>query len=112
MPRESTASKRSASPASGKPEAESSSEGAPRAGRSGPRVFGRPFFQRRKSCPFSGPRALEIDYKDTKMLSRFISEYGKIMPSHITGVSTKKQRELTRAIQRARSLALLPYTTR
>lgn len=77
-----------------------------------PRLFGRPFFQRRKSCPFSGPKASEIDYKDMKLLSRYVSEYGKIIPSHITGVSAKKQRELATAVKRARILALLPFSTR
>lgn len=67
------------------------------------------FFRRRKSCPFDGPSAPVIDYKDTKLLSRFISERGKIVPSRITAVSAKKQRELTQAIKRARYLALMPY---
>ena len=70
----------------------------------------RPFFRRRKSCPFSGEGAPTIDYKDTKLLQRFISERGKIVPSRITAVSAKKQRELAKAIKRARFLALLPYT--
>ncbi|MCK5423888.1 MAG: 30S ribosomal protein S18 [Emcibacter sp.] len=69
----------------------------------------RPFFRRRKSCPFSGANAQKIDYKDVRMLSKFISERGKIVPSRITAVSTKKQRELAKAIKRARNLALLPY---
>ena len=69
----------------------------------------RPFFRRRKSCPFSGPNAPKIDYKDVKLLQRFISERGKIVPSRITAVSAKKQRELAQAIKRARYLALLPY---
>lgn len=69
----------------------------------------RPFYRRRKSCPFSGPNAPKIDYKDVRLLSRFISERGKIVPSRITAVSAKKQRELARAIKRARFLALLPY---
>ncbi len=72
----------------------------------------RPFFRRRKTCPFSGPNAPAIDYKDVKLLSRFISERGKIVPSRITAVSTKKQRELARAIKRARFLALLPYVVK
>ena len=54
----------------------------------------RPFFRRRKTCPFSGPNAPKIDYKDTRLLSRYISERGKIVPSRITAVSAKKQREL------------------
>ena len=68
-----------------------------------------PFTRRKKSCPFSGPNAPVIDYKDTKLLSRFLSERGKIVPSRITAVSAKKQRELSRAIKRARTMALLPY---
>jgi small subunit ribosomal protein S18 len=69
----------------------------------------RPFFRRRKSCPFSGPDAPTIDYKDIRLLQRFVSERGKMVPSRITAVSAKKQRELARAIKRARFLALLPY---
>jgi small subunit ribosomal protein S18 len=69
----------------------------------------RPFFRRPKSCPFSGPGAPKIDYKDVRLLSRFLSERGKIVPSRITAVSAKKQRELANAIKRARFLALLPY---
>ncbi|MEH6756810.1 MAG: 30S ribosomal protein S18 [Parasphingorhabdus sp.] len=71
--------------------------------------MGRPFFRRRKSCPFSGKNALPIDYKDVKMLQGYISERGKIVPSRITAVSAKKQRELSKAIKRARHLGLLPY---
>lgn len=69
----------------------------------------RPFFRRRKTCPFSGNNAPKIDYKDVRLLQRYISERGKIVPSRITAVSAKKQRELTTAIKRARLLALLPY---
>ncbi len=72
----------------------------------------RPFFRRRKTCPFSGPSGLKIDYKDVRTLQRFISERGTMVPSRITAVSTKKQRELARAIKRARYLALLPYIVR
>nr|WP_268238502.1 MULTISPECIES: 30S ribosomal protein S18 [Iodidimonas] len=72
----------------------------------------RPFFRRRKTCPFSGPDAQKIDYKDTKLLSRYISERGKIVPSRITAVSAKKQRELARAIKRARNIALLPFVVK
>ena len=68
-----------------------------------------PFFRRKKTCPFTGPNAPKINWKDTKTLSRFISERGKIMPSRITYVSPKKQRELSRAIKRARFMALMPY---
>ena len=69
----------------------------------------RPFFRRRKTCPFSGPNAPKIDYKDIKLLQRFISERGKMVPSRITAVSAKKQRALARAIKRARYIGLLPY---
>ncbi len=69
----------------------------------------RPFFRRRKTCPFSSPGAPKIDYKDIKLLQRFVSERGKIVPSRITAVSAKYQRKLAQAIKRARYLGLLPY---
>ncbi len=69
----------------------------------------RPFMRRRKSCPFTGKNAPKIDYKDVGLLQRYVSERGKMVPSRITAVSAKKQRELSRAIKRARFLALLPY---
>jgi small subunit ribosomal protein S18 len=72
----------------------------------------RPFFRRKKTCPFSGANAPKIDYKDTKLLMRFISERGKIVPSRITAVSTGKQRQLAIAIKRARFMALLPYVVK
>jgi len=72
----------------------------------------RPFFRRRKTCPFSGPNAPKIDYKDVRTLQRFVSERGKIVPSRITAVSAKKQRELAKAIKRARHLALLPFVVK
>src|SRR5512140_487226 len=72
----------------------------------------RPFFRRKKTCPFSGANAPKIDYKDVKLLQRYISERGKIVPSRITAVSAKKQRELATAIKRARFLGLLPYVIR
>lgn len=69
----------------------------------------RPFFRRQKTCPFTGEGAIKIDWKDTRTLSRYISERGKIVPSRITAVSQKKQRELAKAIKRARFMALMPY---
>jgi small subunit ribosomal protein S18 len=69
----------------------------------------RPFQRRRKTCPFSGTGAPKIDYKDSRLLGRYISERGKIVPSRITAVSAKKQRELANAIKRARFMGLLPY---
>jgi len=69
----------------------------------------KPFFRRQKSCPFTGDKAPAIDWKDTKTLGRFISERGKMVPSRITNVSQKKQRELAKAVKRARYMAMLPY---
>jgi small subunit ribosomal protein S18 len=69
----------------------------------------RAFFRRRKSCPFSGKNAPKIDYKDVRLLQGFMSERGKIVPSRITAVSAKKQRELGQAIKRSRQIGLLPY---
>lgn len=69
----------------------------------------RPFHRRRKTCPFSSDSSPKIDYKDVKLLQRYVSERGKIVPSRITAVSAIKQRELARAIKRARFLGLLPY---
>ncbi|WP_419255182.1 30S ribosomal protein S18 [Caulobacter sp. ErkDOM-YI] len=87
---------------------------APEAGAGAPAAGGarRPFFRRRKVCPFSGANAPKIDYKDVKLLQRYVSERGKIVPSRITAVSAKKQRELAKAIKRARFLALLPYVVK
>ena len=67
------------------------------------------FFGRRKTCPFSSESSPKIDYKDVRLLGRFVSERGKIVPSRITAANNKKQRELKQAIKRARFLALLPY---
>ena len=72
----------------------------------------RPFFRRKKTCPFSGDNAPKIDYKDVKLLQRYISERGKIVPARITAVSNKKQRILANAIKRARFMALLPYVVK
>ena len=69
----------------------------------------RPFFRRKKSCPFSGQHAPAIDWKDPRTLGRYVSERGKMMPSRITAVSQKKQRELAKAVKRARFMALMPY---
>ncbi len=69
----------------------------------------RPFFRRRKSCPVHGQWRPEDRLQDVKLLSRYISERGKIVPSRITAVSAKKQRDLAQAIKRARFLGLLPF---
>jgi small subunit ribosomal protein S18 len=83
-----------------------------REGRGGADGARRPFFRRKKTCPFSGDNAPKIDYKDVKLLQRYISERGKIVPSRITAVSNKKQRILANAIKRARFMALLPYVVK
>jgi len=60
-----------------------------------------------RECPLSGKDAPTIDYKNVKLLKKYISESGKILPSRVTSVSLKKQKELSRSIKRARLLALL-----
>ena len=64
-------------------------------------------FKFKKKCPLSGKGAPIVDYKNIKLLKRYVSENGKILPSRITSVSQKKQRELSLSIKRARNLALL-----
>ena len=71
----------------------------------------RPFFRRRKSSPFAHANSPKIDYKDIKLLQRFVSERGKIVPRRITAVTAGEQRQLAQAVKRARELALLPYVT-
>ena len=71
-----------------------------------------PFENKKKFCPFSQVGSPIIDYKDIRLLSRYITEKGKITPSRITGVSRKKQKELARAIKRARFLSLMSYTNK
>ena len=61
----------------------------------------------KKKCPLSGKGAPEVDYKNIKLLKKYVSENGKILPSRITNVSQKKQRELSVSIKRARNLALI-----
>jgi len=69
------------------------------------------FFKQSKACPLSEKGAPKVDYKNVKLLSKFISERGKMMPRRITSISAKKQRELANAIKRARNLALLPFVS-
>ena len=68
------------------------------------------FENQRKFCPFSRKNSPIIDYKDIKLLSRYITDKGKIIPSRITNVSRIKQKELSIAIKRARYIALMSYT--
>ena len=70
------------------------------------------YFRRRKFCRFTAEGVKEIDYKDLDVLREYINEPGPIVPSRITAVSSKKQRELARAIKRARFVALLPYAVK
>ena len=70
------------------------------------------FETRKRICPFSNKNSPNIDYKDIRLLSRYISEKGKITPSRITNVSNSKQKELARAIKRARFLSLMSYTNK
>ena len=67
------------------------------------------FISKRKFCYFKENGITEIDYKDTKLLRRFITDQGKIRPRRITGSSSKMHRKLVRAIKRARNIALMPF---
>ena len=67
------------------------------------------FQNKRKFCYFKENGIVEIDYKDVKLLRRFVNDQGKIMPRRITGTSAKMHRKLLRAIKRSRSIALMPY---
>ena len=69
------------------------------------------FVNKRNYCYFKENNITEIDYKDVKLLSRFITEHGKIMPRRVTGTSSKMHRKLVREIKRARNIALMPYAT-
>ena len=71
-----------------------------------------PFEDRKRFCPFSQKTSPIIDYKDIRLISRYISEKGKITPSRITNVSNSKQKELSRAIKRARFLSFMSYTNK
>ena len=65
--------------------------------------------RRKKACPFCTDKSIKIDYKDPDVLGKYISERGKILPKRMSGVCAIHQRELARAIKRARIVALLPY---
>lgn len=70
------------------------------------------FARRRKSDPLNAKGAPKIDYKDVRLLQRFTTEKGKIVPSRISAVCAKNQRKLAQAIKRARYLALMPYAAK
>ncbi len=67
------------------------------------------FQRRRKFCKFTAEGITEVDYKDIEMLKGFLTETGKIIPSRNTGTKARYQRQLSRAVKRARYLALIPY---
>lgn len=69
------------------------------------------FARHKKTCPFCSDKAGKIDYKDVKFLGRFITERGKMVPSRVSATCAKHQRELSKAIKRARILALLPFVS-
>ncbi|MDG2186883.1 MAG: 30S ribosomal protein S18 [Hyphomicrobiales bacterium] len=77
-----------------------------------PQTTKKPYFRNSRNCPLSEPDSPPIDYKNVRLLQKYISERGKMIPSRITSVSAKKQRELSIAIKRARFLGLLPYLLR
>ena len=80
--------------------------------RTAPQAGGRPMNRKhRKVCAFCVDKVEEIDYKDTAKLRRFTSDRAKILPRRVTGTCAYNQRELTKAIKRARHIALLPYTS-
>ncbi|HIA94045.1 MAG TPA: 30S ribosomal protein S18 [Candidatus Marinimicrobia bacterium] len=70
------------------------------------------FQNRKKFCYFKENGITDINYKDVKLLRRFVNDQGKIMPRRITGTSAKMHRKLVRAIKRSRSIALMPYVER
>ena len=70
-------------------------------------IFQNQKYKFKKKCPLSGKEAPSVDYKNVKLLKRYISENGKIIPSRVTSISQKKQRELSLSVKRARNLALI-----
>ena len=70
------------------------------------------FQNRKKFCYFKENGIADVNYKDVKLLRRFVNDQGKIMPRRVTGTSSKMHRKLVRAIKRARSIALMPYIER
>lgn len=74
------------------------------------RRFSNPGMRRKKVCQFCADKAEAIDYKDVEKLRKYITERGKILPKRVTGTCSMHQREVARAVKRARTVALLPYT--
>ncbi len=101
------------------PRQESSSSSGPRPAGRGPGgpggsggPGGRKFFRRKKVCKFCVEKIDAIPYRDVRTLQQFVAERGKIVPRRLTGVCTRHQRRLTRAIKQARNIALLPFAAR
>lgn len=93
-----------------KPRSEGHREGPREGGREGGEGRGGRFRRpRRKSCRFCAEKVVAIDYKNFNQIRSFVSERGKIVPSRMTGTCASHQRELTKAIKRARNIALLPF---
>lgn len=109
----------SGAPASSGPASSGSGPGSSSGPGSGPRPprtggpgGGRKFFRRKKVCKFCTEKIDAIPYRDVRLLQGFVAERGKIVPRRLTGVCTKHQRRLTRAIKQARNIALLPFAAR
>jgi small subunit ribosomal protein S18 len=98
-------------PEGGAPSSSGPRSGGPRSGGPGG-PGGRKFFRRKKVCKFCTEKIDAIPYRDVRLLQGFVAERGKIVPRRLTGVCTTHQRRLTRAIKRARNIALLPFAAR
>ncbi len=73
-------------------------------------MAGKPRMRKKRKCMFCANKVTYIDYKDLKVLKKYMSDKGKILPKRVTGTCAKHQRMLSKAIKRARQMALLPYT--
>ncbi|OIO10810.1 MAG: 30S ribosomal protein S18 [Elusimicrobia bacterium CG1_02_63_36] len=99
-----------AKPADGRRPSAGGPRGERRPAAGGPRRRGGPFRPRRKVCRFCVDKVEHVDFKQVQIIRTFVTERGKILSSRITGNCAKHQRQLSRAIKRARYLALLPFT--
>ncbi len=118
MAEETQATPRADAPASGSPAGEGQRSYGSGSGGPGPPPpaggggGGRKFFRRKKVCKFCVEKIEAIPYRDVRLLQQFVAERGKITPRRLTGVCTRHQRRLTRAIKQARNIALLPFAAR
>jgi small subunit ribosomal protein S18 len=97
----------------GRPERSDRGPRGPRSGPGGPREGGgRKYFRRKKVCKFCVEKIEAVNYKDVRLLAQFIAESGKITPRRLTGVCTRHQRRVSKAIKQARNIALLPFAGR